>query len=380
MVSSNASKRRVGLFLVFAVGSGFLAMHVRHALGPNESVETFLLGILLPMGLAVGVLAGGGWLYRREVGGEYALRVGAWCVIGAVVLAAAAVMTVLYEQAEGVIMSDRLFVVVNGATAGAAVGFVTGVYNSRQRAAQLEADRLSRRLTVLNRALRHDIRNNANVIRGNAELLADGRGEGIERACTIREQAADLVELGERARKIERVLYDDDVDVEVVDVVSVVEACCERCRRDHPAAEIDLSLPERRPIVAHPLVESALRNVIENAIVHNDERTPRVEITSDTVCHDGTEAVELRIADNGPGIPEDERVALERGYETNLEHTTGLGLWLVNWIVAGSGGDVRFEANEPGGSVVRLRFERPDADRPIEDESFARPHAVGGSA
>lgn len=48
--------------------------------------------------------------------------------------------------------------------------------------------------------------------------------------------------------------------------------------------------------------------------------------------------------------------------ETQLEHASGLGLWLVRWTVSLSGGDLSFGENEPRGSVVTLSL--PAADQP----------------
>ena len=51
---------------------------------------------------------------------------------------------------------------------------------------------------------------------------------------------------------------------------------------------------------------------------------------------------------------------LQRGRETSLEHASGLGLWLVHWIVTESGGSVSFEEREPRGSVVELTLPRAE--------------------
>lgn len=140
----------------------------------------------------------------------------------------------------------------------------------------------------------------------------------------------------------------------------LLEARCDRTQRYCPGAEIDASLPETQLVTAYPLVASAVTNVIENAIEHNDSQPPEVAIESEEVYHDGTRHVALRVADYRPGIPERELGVLERGYETPLEHTSGLGLWLVQWIVTKSGGEVWFGENDARGSIVFLRFERAE--------------------
>jgi two-component system sensor histidine kinase RegB len=62
---------------------------------------------------------------------------------------------------------------------------------------------------------------------------------------------------------------------------------------------------------------------------------------------------------------------LEAGEETPLEHSTGLDLWLVYWVVALSGGELAFEENDPRGTVVTIALPTPGAtdvdQRAIED-------------
>ena len=361
MGSPGSWKEYAGLGGIFGIGLGLFSVHTVHALGGGEGLWTVVFGILIPAGFAVGIIAGGAQLRRLDVDGAQFPRVAAWCVAGAVVLSLGAELTILYQQAHGVTVSEQMFVVVNAASGGGLVGLVVGVYDTRQRTARAEADQLTRHLTVLNRVLRHDIRTSANVIQGHAELLADGDTASVEYARTIERQAATLVELGEHAREIERLFYENDAEREVVDLAALVDTCCKQIRADYPAADIDVSLPPTVPAVAHPLVKSAVMNVIENAVEHNDAETPHVTIDSATPPQDGDEFVTLRVADNGPGIPDSELAAFDRGYETDLEHASGLGLWLVNWIVIKSGGSVRFEESTSGGTMVCLQLRRARA-------------------
>jgi signal transduction histidine kinase len=376
MSTPSRLKQRAGAASIVAIGGSLLLTHVWHAVGEDESLSTFLLGILLPMLLAGGVVTGGVWLWRSGLDGEHTLRAGAWTAVGTASLAVAAVLVILYQQQYGVVMDEQAFVVVNGSSGGALLGFVVGVYDVRRRRMEARAEQLSQQMTVLNRVLRHDIRTNANVIQGNASRLTSESVDTAETADKIERQAADLVELGEQARDVEQVLIDESADREERDLSSLVETCCEQVRRDYPTATVDVSLPPTLPVVAHHLLDSAVANVVENAVEHNDKETPRATVESASVSRDGTDYVELRVADNGPGIAEDEVEVLERGYETDLEHTSGLGLWLVRWIVASSGGEVRFEENEPEGSVVCLRLRRAEDRASVAAESPAVEGAV----
>jgi signal transduction histidine kinase len=347
-----------GVSLLAGIGAGLFLVHVWHALGEEETIQKFLLGIIIPMVLAGSVFVGGLRLWQQGVADEYMLRVGAWCALGAAVLALAGVFVILYQQRYDIVMAEQLFVVTNGASGGALVGFVTGVYDIRQRRAQDRANQLTRQLTVLNRVLRHDIRNSANIIQGNADLLTQETVDAAAKADTIKQQAIDMVELGDQAKDIEQLLLDGGATRERVDIVPLAQKYCRQIQRDYPSAEIDLSLPPALPVVTHRLIGSALMNVIENAVEHNDKRTPCVTVESTVVSRGGTEYVELQIADNGPGMADSEIDVLSRGYETDLEHTSGLGLWLVNWVVTNVDGEVQFEDNEPEGSIVRIRLKR----------------------
>ncbi|GGJ05641.1 hypothetical protein GCM10008995_14310 [Halobellus salinus] len=369
MSASGSWKEYAGLGGIFGTGLGLFGLHTVHALSADESLRALFLGLLIPAGFAVGILAGGAQLRRLDVDGAQFPRVAAWCVGGAVVLSLGAELTILSQQARGVTVSDQMVVVVTAASAGGLVGLIVGVYDTRQRAARAEANQLSQHLTVLNRVLRHDIRTSANVIQGHAELLADGDTASIKHARTIERQAATLVELGDHAREIERLFYKSDAEREDVDLAALVETCCKQIRAEYSDADIDVSLPPTLPAVAHPLVKSAVMNVVENAVEHNDAEAPHVTIGSTTPPQDGDEFVTLRVADNGPGIPDSELAAFDRGYETNLEHASGLGLWLVNWIVVKSGGSVRFEESASGGTVVCLRLRRARAASTISTPS-----------
>lgn len=64
------------------------------------------------------------------------------------------------------------------------------------------------------------------------------------------------------------------------------------------------------------------------------------------------------MADNGPGIPSQEREVPLEGDEEPLKHGGGLGLWIVNWAVTRSDGSVEFDANDPRGSRVSLYLPR----------------------
>lgn len=60
--------------------------------------------------------------------------------------------------------------------------------------------------------------------------------------------------------------------------------------------------------------------------------------------------VEIDVADSGPGIPDVERQTLGRGHETDPEHSSSLGHWLVHWAVTFFDGEIT-DAEQRGSGV-----------------------------
>ncbi|HKL28484.1 MAG TPA: PAS domain S-box protein [Natrialbaceae archaeon] len=223
-------------------------------------------------------------------------------------------------------------------------------------------DRIRReqRLSVLDRVLRHNLRNKMNVIVGRVdEILAAGSGgDPVENAREIRRVAEALLTLGEEARRFQDVLDADAERAEVHDLVAITATVVDEVAADHPAATIEADLPDSAPVRASGVVELAIEEVVENAVVHNDGDEPTVEVEG-SVAPDG---VELLVRDDGPGIPEEEVAVIETGTETALDHGSGLGLWLVYWTVTKYGGTVSFEDTGGGGRGTTVRLWLPTAD------------------
>lgn len=205
------------------------------------------------------------------------------------------------------------------------------------------------RLTVLNRVLRHNVRNELDVVLAHAERIED---DDLRTAITDR--ATDLVSIGEKARAAEGVMTASTGSPERVDVTEVAAAVVEDHRREHPESDLSLSGPDALTLSSHPtLLRRLLAELVENAIVHSDAASPTVEVSVATTP-DG--AAELVVTDDGPGIPDREAKVLSNGPETQLEHGRGMGLWLVNWATAQLGGELTFDRRESGGTAVTVRL------------------------
>jgi len=245
------------------------------------------------------------------------------------------------------------------------------VTNLRQK--QHELDLLKQ---VLSRVLRHNVRNDLSVVKANAQMLEDeASGLSAERLQTIQEKSDNLLDASEKARTVERLLEGERSRSEF-DAVDIVDDAVEAVQTEFPGVAFETSLPSGDCSVrAHWALSQAVENVVENAAMHNDSPEPQVVVSVDR----RGETVTVTVADNGPGIPYSELDVLERKEETALEHGSSVGLWLVDWIVDLSEGDIEFE-NTDRGCTVTIRLEHADAGTETAEESDPLGLGIGGSA
>lgn len=225
-------------------------------------------------------------------------------------------------------------------------GLNTDITESQERVQQLQ---------VLDRVLRHNLRNDMSVIVGHAEMIAETTsGAPAESAEKIVQMSDQLLEKASKQQTISDLLSTESKPVRV-DLVSLVEEVTESVRTDHSAATITLKLPEEAPVSVVDSFDAAIEEVFRNAIVHSDRESPdvKVDIAVDS------DVVRLKVADDGPGIPEmDQRIVTGDQEIGQLQHASGLGLWLISWIVRRSGGTITFEENDPRGTILTIEIRR----------------------
>lgn len=200
------------------------------------------------------------------------------------------------------------------------------------------------RLQVLNRILRHNVRNQLDVISAHAEDA---------NLSPVLDSADRLKQLSEDARQVEKLVQRSQKD----SVSTAVDALVEDVVDDvitGTAADVTVEVPKMTIYLDRDRCRYALRNIVGNAIEHNDTDSPRV------VVHGAETETGVRIVvkDNGPGIPESERTVIEDGSEDPLSHASSLGLWGTNWAVQTMGGSVTFTNSDIGGAAVII--ELPD--------------------
>jgi PAS domain S-box-containing protein len=215
-------------------------------------------------------------------------------------------------------------------------------------------------ITTLNQVLRHDIRNDLQLVTTYAELLAEECEtikDQIDRDVdqyieTIQQRATHSVELTTTAREMADTMLTDEGGVGAVNLRPILENQLDEVQASYPEAIVttESAIPSTK-VRANNMLGSVFQNLLKNGIQHNDSEVPKVEVS---VTESETE-VEIRVADNGTGVPDEQKETIFGKGEKGLNsHGSGIGLYLVQTLVTKFGGDVWIEDNDPEGSVFAV--------------------------
>lgn len=201
------------------------------------------------------------------------------------------------------------------------------------------------RLQVLNRIVRHNLRNDLGVVSGFASMLQENPDTDIKPVAERIEQTANsLVGLSEKARTIEQ-LFASPAQLGTVTLSNHLEQTADQLKSSYPDVRVQVRVDPDGPVVTDLLaIEEGLWALAENAAEYADSTEPTVELVGRSI---GSE-YELQVIDNGAGIPSAELEGLRAGAETPLEHGSGLGLWVAQWGARRLDGELSFECTDDG--------------------------------
>ncbi|MFB6205727.1 MAG: zinc ribbon domain-containing protein [Haloglomus sp.] len=339
--------------VISLTGLGLLLIAVERILGGLAGIAGMIMtGATLVLGGAFGI--GGVFIYRSDVDSDHLLRVASWNLLGVVATTAVLGLVVTFQTASGgrVVAPLLSGAVIVGVSAFAHV--LIGFNDVRRIRAQTVAKQ-RQKAAVVNRFVRHDLSHVAQLLLGYAgQLRTDGGTEAT--AVNDLGQKIETVgqELAETQSRIDLVdeLLERDPAREPVDVTQLLENERAEWQEAYPDATVTLDLDPGLTIRAGEHIETAVTELVENAIEHGGD-PPEVTIRGSRT--DGT--VQIEILDDGEGIPEIERILInEDQVETQLHHSSGLGLWLAKWIVEYYDARIAVATRASGGAKVTLAF------------------------
>jgi two-component system sensor histidine kinase HydH len=234
--------------------------------------------------------------------------------------------------------------------------------NRQLQQAQAEARRAERlaALGQLSAGLAHEIRNPLGVIKGSAEMLGRNLGDAppvaTELAGYISSEVNRLNALIARFLDFAR---PSRIELRPVDIAAVADRALDSARSQFPDSPIEV---EKRyadglpPVLAdEQMCEQALLNLVVNAYQAIDGQPGRIEFSmAPTRNLAGRPGVEITVADNGPGVPEELREQIFNPFVTSKKDGVGLGLAIVAKIVDDHRGTIRLEQGTEGGARFRI--------------------------
>ena len=332
-------------------------------LGPNGIATVGgVVGRLVAALFCGGIVAGGHWLGRSDLQASRHPRVVGW------VAAAAAgfltlnlvIMSFIPAPTTHENVAWALFALYVGGVGGLVVGLVEGRAVERAVAAEralVETERAEsqrRRLEYLNGLLRHEVLNNAGIVRGYAELLLEEEelpASARASVDVIRRQSDEMTGVIKDVRTLVQAA-DIAEATEPVDVTAALKDELAALQATHPAAETDLQVDGAPYVAADDLLSRAFSNLLSNAVEHNPADDPTVSVTVTTA----PERVRIVVADDGPGVPAAKRAEL---FEPG-EGDHGFGLHLVQMLVRRYGGEVELSETGSDGSVFAVDLPRAE--------------------
>ncbi|BDQ35490.1 c-type heme family protein [Pseudodesulfovibrio portus] len=272
-------------------------------------------------------------------------------------------------QKSGMLMShtvdvgDRHFVISIFPIAGGESGEGQGVVYVRdvtQERHMLETMQQSEKLATVGQlaaGLAHEMNNPLGVIKCYAELLKTSvPGQEIrpdaeiilKHATQAQNVLQDLLNFARPKRAVQARL---DVGGVVADAMSVF-----RVQADKKGVTLLLTVGDGLPDVManEQYVEQIIANLLKNALDAVVSETGRIEVGAELDAKAGM--VVLRVADNGPGVPEEHLKSLFDPFFSTKEvgEGTGLGLAVVYGLVQEMGGAIR--VGNHGGAVFEIRL------------------------
>ncbi|WP_165853313.1 ATP-binding protein [Halonotius aquaticus] len=209
--------------------------------------------------------------------------------------------------------------------------------------------RRQQRIQVLNRVLRHNLRNDLNIAQGYVDVMLD-IDDGVEQyQDKIDAIFENLVTMGDKAQRTETVLAANPLSTDSTALSELIDNAIDSIDADIDSIPTTVTVPDGMAVRINPVVlQSIIEELLSNAVRHSG-------CSEITISYDAEETT-LVVADDGSGLPSHEIAVLDNAEETDLEHGSGLGLWLIKWGTDSFGGTATFDTDATG---TRVRVEIP---------------------
>lgn len=211
---------------------------------------------------------------------------------------------------------------------------------------------------IFSRLLRHNIRNKLTIINGMVESLRETTDslETEEKLDTMDSASKSLLQSSNKAHLLSNATTEDIYSQEIH---SVVGQGINNTRQAVDNTNVSINTELQDPTTSVKIAPSShyiISNILENSIDHVE---PPVEISIIGYSNPDDGSYNLRVEDNGDGIPQEEIEVINSNKESSLEHGTGVGLWIIKLLTNHIGGSVTFISSDSG-TDIEVSFKKSD--------------------
>lgn len=343
---------------LIVAGIGFFLTRFTVTLVITEGMLRFYLAGIVPLALGLGLAAFGVALTVADIDPAVAQTTALWCLIGLGTMVLFSILTAIGSTPAGFSGSEPLQTGSYFSTfliGGSVGGTLTGLYAASNRRQRGELRQQTNRLFVINRLLRHEVLNAVTIIRG----YATTQDAEIDAATVIEERSDTIEETIDEVKHLTRQTGEGQYTARPIDIERTLEESTRWVTDRYPDAEVAVEpIPDGAHVRADEHLAQVFSHLLENAIVHAEDRTPTVSVTRTSTT------VRVSVADEGAGLPAMQRELLEAGEIGEFDDpTTGFGLNIVRLLVEGYDGTIETDVTSDGTTitVVLPRSERRTA-------------------
>ena len=215
-----------------------------------------------------------------------------------------------------------------------------------------------RRLRLLERITRHNLRNKLNSISGYNNTLikqlkqTDTETEAaLDYAKRVKNASQSLETLTSTIRNLQRVVSDAKSSRKSVNVCKIANDVVSSYQSKHPEVEWEIEYDDDLWTSADEGLRLAIEEAVKNTVEHNPVSGLYVSVMV-TSQSEPPEYIYLRIKDTGNPIPESEIDVIEGEYTPDqLTHGEGVGLWIMRSVSESLGGCLSIESGAQGNTV-----------------------------
>ncbi|WP_053005849.1 response regulator [Kiloniella spongiae] len=215
-------------------------------------------------------------------------------------------------------------------------------------------------LTTFSHALAHDLKEPVRMIRSFLQLidttqdLTSQNQEYFSHVITATNNMDHLIDMVRCYTKLDA--PDDYYEKEPISLANVIKRAQSNLKRILKDDTITIVNEENLSVNGNETqLMQLFQNLLMNAIVHNDKKSPKITIS----IKEEFEFATVFVTDNGPGIPLEyaERIFEPFARFSEEKKGTGLGLAICKKTIERHGGLLWYEQSDKGGSVFKFTLQ-----------------------